>query len=131
MPKLSAEQIIAIILANGFELDRHRGGSHRQYKGIVNGKIHLVTIAAHDDRAIMPPGTTGSIIRQSGLSRKLFRKQERHYRDRGGVDGLKGAKQNRQKHSVCQRHIASEPDHIAVLANHPANTGVNRPLGSP
>ncbi len=73
MPKLSAEQIIAILLANGFELDRQNGTSHRQYKGLVDGQTRLATIASHNDKEIMPRGTVSSIIRQSALNRKLFR----------------------------------------------------------
>ena len=72
MPKLNARQIIAILLAHGFELDRQEG-SHRQYKGTVDGKTQLVTIAAHNDKEIMPQGTISSIIRQSSLSKKKFR----------------------------------------------------------
>lgn len=72
MPKLTAAQIIAVLIANGFELDR-QDGSHRQYKGVVGGKTQLVTIAAHNDKEIMPQGTVGSIMRQSGLGKKKFR----------------------------------------------------------
>ena len=35
---------IPILEANGFTLDRQGATSHRQYKGIVDGKVMLVTV---------------------------------------------------------------------------------------
>jgi len=60
-----------ILLKHGFTLDRQRG-SHRQYKAVVNGKIRLVTVAGRDGDDIQRPNLA-SMIRQSGLSKKLFR----------------------------------------------------------
>ncbi|MET7247393.1 type II toxin-antitoxin system HicA family toxin [Methylobacterium sp. EM32] len=75
MPRLTCTfaEVIAILEANGFILTRHDGTSHRQYRAVIGGKVHLVTIAGKpsDDVAI---GTLQSIIRQSGLSKMLFRK---------------------------------------------------------
>jgi predicted RNA binding protein YcfA (HicA-like mRNA interferase family) len=63
---------VDILLKNGFEEARQQG-SHRQYKGTVNGQIQLVTVSTYDGTNI---GLTvlKSMIRQSGLNPKLFRK---------------------------------------------------------
>ncbi|MBX9730270.1 MAG: type II toxin-antitoxin system HicA family toxin [Sphingomonas sp.] len=54
-------------------LHRHDGGSHRQYRGEIGGKVRLVTVAAHRLSDDIKPGTLDSMIRQSGLSKALFR----------------------------------------------------------
>ena len=67
MPKLlSSEEITKILLANGFEFVSHRG-SHQKYRN-ASGETVIVPAG----RKQMPRGTTQSIIRQSGLDRKLF-----------------------------------------------------------
>jgi len=67
VPKLlSSEEVIKILLANGFEFVSQRG-SHRKYR---NGSGETVIVPA--GRKEMPRGTAQSIIRQSGLDRKLF-----------------------------------------------------------
>ena len=63
---------VRILLDHGFELDRQRG-SHRVYKGIVDGQVRLVVVAGHRDSDDVKPGTLASMIRQSGLPRRLFR----------------------------------------------------------
>jgi len=64
---------IRILLAHGFVLDRQRGTSHRVYKGRVGGRTRLVVVAYHREGDDIKPGTLASMIRQSGLDRKLFR----------------------------------------------------------
>ena len=64
---------IRILEANGFMLDRQRG-SHRTYKGVVAGKMRVVIIACHRESDDIKPGTLSSIIRQSGLPKRLFRR---------------------------------------------------------
>lgn len=63
---------IRILQENGFELARQRG-SHRTYKGVVNGRIEVVTISCHRESDDIKPGTLASIIRQSRLDKRLFR----------------------------------------------------------
>lgn len=76
MPRLKCtfRQFIEIILAHGFVLARSGSGSHRQYRGVVGGEVRMVTVAAHDFGAEIRPDTLKSMIRQSGLSEKLFRR---------------------------------------------------------
>jgi predicted RNA binding protein YcfA (HicA-like mRNA interferase family) len=63
---------VQILHDHGFELDRQRG-SHRVYKGVIDGQVRLVVVAGHRDSDDIKPGTLASMIRQSGLPRKLFR----------------------------------------------------------
>lgn len=65
--------VIVILEDNNFKLHRHGAGSHRRYRGIVDGQVRYVDIAAHSLSDEVAKGTLGSIIRQSGLSKKLFR----------------------------------------------------------
>ena len=68
---MTFRRFIQIIVRNGFSLDRQRG-SHRVYKGAVRGKVRLVVVAFHRESDEIKPGTLASIIRQSGLDKKLF-----------------------------------------------------------
>jgi len=63
--------LIRTLEDHGFELARQRG-SHRTYKGFVEGSIRVV-VACHREGDDIRPGTLSSMIRQSGLSKKLFR----------------------------------------------------------
>ena len=69
---MKVHEVIVILSDNGFAVDR-QNGSHRQFEGYVNGQRRIVTVVGkpNDDIA---PGTLGSIKRQSGLPKKLFRK---------------------------------------------------------
>ena len=69
---MNYRRFIQIIVRNGFSLDRQRG-SHRVYKGIVGGEVRLVVVAFHRESDEIKAGTLGSMIRQSGLDKKLFR----------------------------------------------------------
>lgn len=75
MPRLvcTFERFIAILEANGFQLHRHDGTSHRQYRGVVGGDVKFVTVAAHRMSDDIKRGTLSSMIRQSGLNKSLFR----------------------------------------------------------
>lgn len=61
-------------MAHGFVLHRQGAGSHRRYRGIVEGQVRYVDFAAHSLNDEIKPGTLKSMIRQSGLSERLFRK---------------------------------------------------------
>jgi predicted RNA binding protein YcfA (HicA-like mRNA interferase family) len=60
------------LLAHGFLLHRHDGTSHRRYRGVVNGKVMFVDVAVHNLSDDIPIGTLSSIVRQSGLPKRLF-----------------------------------------------------------
>ncbi|MCH9000612.1 MAG: type II toxin-antitoxin system HicA family toxin [Proteobacteria bacterium] len=64
--------LIRLLEKQGFELDRQSGNS-RIYKGIVGGKVRLVSVHYHRGSDDIKPGTLNSMIRQSGLPKKLFR----------------------------------------------------------
>lgn len=68
------ERFLAIIEAHGFKLLRHDGGSHRRYRGEVNGEVRLVDLTPHNWHDEIATGTLKSMIRQCGLPQKLFRK---------------------------------------------------------
>jgi predicted RNA binding protein YcfA (HicA-like mRNA interferase family) len=58
---------VRILVSNGFVLARQGN------RGEVNGEVRLVTVAAHRMTDDIKPGTLGSMIRQSGLPKNLFR----------------------------------------------------------
>lgn len=66
-------RFVEIIRANGFDVHRQGAGSHVIYRGLVDGKVCLVTVAAHRMSDEIKPGTLASMIRQSGLPKHLFR----------------------------------------------------------
>ncbi len=76
MPRLRCtfREFIEIIEHSGFVIERHEGTSHRQYRGIVNGKVRKVTVAFHAIGDEIKLDTLASMIRQSNLPRRLFRK---------------------------------------------------------
>lgn len=76
MPRLicTFRRFIDILLDHGFVLLRHDGGSHRRYRGVVGEKVRLVDVAAHNLNDEIKTGTLKSMIRQSGLPEKLFRR---------------------------------------------------------
>ncbi|MEX2009509.1 MAG: type II toxin-antitoxin system HicA family toxin [Dongiaceae bacterium] len=69
---MTFREFIRILRENGFALD-HQRGSHRVYKGELAGKVRLVVVAPHRESDDIKRGTLSSMIRQSGLSKKLFR----------------------------------------------------------
>jgi predicted RNA binding protein YcfA (HicA-like mRNA interferase family) len=64
---------IRILEANGFWLARQRG-SHRVYQGVVDGDLRLVVVACHRESDDIKPKTLSSMIRQSALPKRLFRR---------------------------------------------------------
>lgn len=68
-PPLTPDEVIAILVARDFDLDR-TAGSHTQYGGLIRGLFRRVTVDLHfhdfDDRAIK------RLIAQSGLTREEF-----------------------------------------------------------
>ena len=61
-----------LLADQGFELLRKQG-SHRQFQGFVDGVRRIVTLAYHSRNDDVLPKTLGSIIRQSGLPKRLFK----------------------------------------------------------
>ncbi|HDZ87851.1 MAG TPA: type II toxin-antitoxin system HicA family toxin [Nitrospirae bacterium] len=66
MPVQTPDDIIKILLQNGFELD-HQTGSHRVYYNSVTKRRAVVPYHKRD----IPKGTLLSILKQAGL-RDLF-----------------------------------------------------------
>ncbi|MFG1219502.1 type II toxin-antitoxin system HicA family toxin [Xanthobacter flavus] len=75
MPRLKCtfREFIEVLLAAGFEEIRQEG-SHRRYRGVVNSEVRLVTVAYHNIGDDILLRTLESMIRQSGLPKKSFRK---------------------------------------------------------
>jgi predicted RNA binding protein YcfA (HicA-like mRNA interferase family) len=63
---------VRILEAHGFAFDRQRA-SHRQFKGVVDGKVQLVTVDYSQPGEDISPRNLASMIRQSCLPKKLFR----------------------------------------------------------
>lgn len=64
--------IVRVLTAAGFVLKR-QDGSHRQYEGWVDGRRRLVTVAYRSLNDDVRPRTLDSMIRRSGLPKRLFR----------------------------------------------------------
>ncbi|MDA8052016.1 MAG: type II toxin-antitoxin system HicA family toxin [Rhodospirillales bacterium] len=65
-------EFVRILDTHGFTLDRERG-SHKQFKGIVGGRMRLVTVDYDQAGDDIPKRNLASMVRQSGLPKKLFR----------------------------------------------------------
>ena len=63
---------VRIIERHGFAFDRQRG-SHRQFKGMIDGRVQLVTVDYAQSGEDISPRNLASMIRQSTLPKKLFR----------------------------------------------------------
>jgi len=68
---LSGEEVCRILKANGFENVRQRG-DHRVMQKKEEGTTTTVPVPLHKEVA---KGTLGSIVRQSGLPRRLFEEE--------------------------------------------------------
>jgi predicted RNA binding protein YcfA (HicA-like mRNA interferase family) len=64
LPALTANEVIRVLLDNGFVLD-HQRGSHRVYCNATTGKRVIVPYHRRD----LPRGTLLAILKQAGLSR--------------------------------------------------------------
>lgn len=75
MPRLKCtfREFVAIIEEYNF-LIHHQNGSHRQYRGQYGGQVRFVTVAYHNINDEILPDTLASMIRQSGIPKKKFRK---------------------------------------------------------
>ncbi len=69
---LKFRDIEKLLSNNGFELIRQQG-SHRHMQGFVDGQRRIVTLAYHSRNEDVLPKTLGSIIRLSGLPKRLFK----------------------------------------------------------
>ncbi|HWA92744.1 MAG TPA: type II toxin-antitoxin system HicA family toxin [Rhizomicrobium sp.] len=77
MPRLKCtfREFIAILERNGFvEIEDRQRGSHRKFRREDPGGVRLVIVAYHAIGDEILPGTLMSMVRQSGLSKSLFRK---------------------------------------------------------
>jgi len=76
LPRLicTYREFIAIREQHGFLCIRHDGGSHQRLRGDVGGEVRLVDVTPHRLHDEIKTGTLKSMIRQSGLSEKLFRR---------------------------------------------------------
>ncbi|MGI8569060.1 MAG: type II toxin-antitoxin system HicA family toxin [Methylocella sp.] len=72
--KCSFGEFINIIRDHGFILLRHDSTSHQRWKRMDGGTVYYIDIACHTDSKNISTGTLRSMIRQSGLPKKLFRK---------------------------------------------------------
>ncbi len=70
--RMTFREFIRILEANGFVLSRQRG-SHRTYRGVVAGRTRVVTVAFHREADDIKKGTLNSMIRQSGLPKRMFK----------------------------------------------------------
>lgn len=66
--RLTAKEVISILLYNGFECILQKG-SHQKWRNVVNGKI--VIVPYHQGKQL-PQGTLNSIIKGSGLDKSEF-----------------------------------------------------------
>ena len=76
MPRLvlTFRQVVEVLEANGFVEERQGSGSHRQFRGQINGRVQRVTVAYQRVSDEPTPNTLQSIIRQSGLPKSAFRR---------------------------------------------------------
>ena len=70
---MKVKEVIRILEANGFRLDRMRG-SHRQFEGMIDGKRRLVTVSGKPNQEV-GRNIMGNIRRQSGLPPGAFRQE--------------------------------------------------------
>ena len=63
---------VPILERYGFVLVRTKG-SHRQYQAVINGRTMLVTVDCSQLGEDIKTNNLASMIRQSGLPKKLFR----------------------------------------------------------
>jgi len=69
VPKLfSSNQVIKILLQHGFVFISQKG-SHIKYRKVGNPTLTVIVPA---ERKQIPVGTFNSIVRQSGLDKKVF-----------------------------------------------------------
>lgn len=65
-------RIVEILTEYNFECVRERA-THKQYRGMVDGKVQLVTVDYGQLSEDVSPRNLASMIRQSGLPKKTFK----------------------------------------------------------
>lgn len=65
--------VIRVLEKHGFQFERQGRGSHRVYQRVADNKRYVVVLSYGRPGEDVKPGTLGSIIRQSGLSKEAFR----------------------------------------------------------
>jgi predicted RNA binding protein YcfA (HicA-like mRNA interferase family) len=70
--RMKFRDFIKILEDHGFEYARQRG-SHRVYKGHIEGRTRIVIVACHRESDEIKRGTLSSMIRRSGLPKRIFR----------------------------------------------------------
>ncbi len=68
---MKIRDFVKILEANGFYFKDQRG-SHQKYEGHVGGERRMVTVDGNGGMDILP-NNFQSMIRQSGLPKKLFK----------------------------------------------------------
>ena len=68
-PPLTPDEVINILLARNFVLDRTRGG-HSYYSGTIGGRLRHVTVSTHYRQFSLE--RIKDMIAQSGLTRTEF-----------------------------------------------------------
>jgi predicted RNA binding protein YcfA (HicA-like mRNA interferase family) len=71
---MTYRQVITILEENGFYFERYGKGSHRVYQAHHSGKRWSVILSFGRPGEDVKPGTLSAIMRQSGLSRDVFRR---------------------------------------------------------
>ena len=66
-------EVIEILEQHGFQFERQGRGSHRVYQRVSGDRQYVVILSYGRSGEDIKPGTLGSIIRQSGLPRSVFR----------------------------------------------------------
>ncbi|MGH6718144.1 MAG: type II toxin-antitoxin system HicA family toxin [Alphaproteobacteria bacterium] len=69
---LKYRDLVRILKDHGFVQVRQTG-SHRTFDGVVNGRCMVVTVAYHSEGDDILPRNLASMMRQSGLPKRLFR----------------------------------------------------------
>ena len=65
-------EVSKFLKLHGFVLHGKATGSHFHYKKITTERSFLVILAYHGNKGIIPPGTMNSIVRQSGINKKVW-----------------------------------------------------------
>ena len=63
--------VVKFLKSHGFVQHGAARGSHFHYKKVASDKNYLVVVAYHGNKSI-PRGTMNSIIRQSGIEKRIW-----------------------------------------------------------
>jgi len=72
MPRIniSSKEVERVLRKHGFQIVGRKGGSHQQFKGIINAKKRRVTVLAN--KKDFDIKTFRSMVRQSGIKENDF-----------------------------------------------------------